>query len=74
MMAVFLAGVQIILAMVRALGILFLLVKQGKFALFWKVLYPGRLGQGILGISNALWVCLLRATCQPQLILEVALH
>lgn len=55
MTAVFLqTGVQIILDMVRALGILSLLVKQGKFALFWKALYPGGLDQGILGISNAL--------------------
>lgn len=42
MMVVFLeTGVQIILGMVRALGILSLPIKWGKFALFWKALYPG---------------------------------
>lgn len=59
MMVVFLeTGVQIILDMVRALGILSLLVKWGKFALFWKALYPGGLGQGILGISKPYGLCL----------------
>lgn len=75
MMAVFLeTRVQITLDTMRALGIFSLLVKQSKFALFWKALYPGGLSQGILGISNALWALSIRTTCQLQLILEAVFH